>query len=89
MPTYASHMKPDTNMVIIACFCFLGVWGEVNLSHFLRCYVWCYCMILSIFYSKLQMVLSFCKRSSDLAYIFLFLHFEHFIIQIYTHVIIF
>ena len=55
-----------------------GLGVEVYLSHFLGCYVWCYSMILSLFYSKLQMVQSSCKRSSNLTYIFLFPYFEHF-----------
>ena len=78
MPSYTSPMKLDTSVVIIPHFCFLGIWGRSNLSHFLGCYAQCYYMILSIFYNKLLMVKFSYKRSSSLTYIFLFLYFVHF-----------
>ena len=78
MPSYASPMKLDMSVVIIPHFCFLGILVEVDLSHFLRCYVQCYYMILSIMYNKPQMVQLSYIRSLNLTYNFLFLYFEHF-----------
>ena len=78
IPSLASPMKLGTSVMIIPCFYFLGIWGRIKFISFIRCYACCYYMILSTFYNKLQMVLSFCKRSLDLTYIFLFLYFEHF-----------
>ena len=69
-------MKLDTRVVIFPCFVSLGPGVELNLSHFLGCYVPCGYMILSISCYTLQMVLSFCKKSLDLTYVSLFLWFE-------------
>ena len=83
MPSYASPMKLDTSVVIIPHFCILGIWGRINLSHFLRCYALCCYKIYQSFIINYKCSISY-KKSLNLRYIFLYLYLYHFYVQMHT-----
>ena len=78
IPSYAKLMKLDTRVVLIPCFCILGIWGRSMFISFpkMLCVVLLYDLLVSC--NKLQMVQFSHRKFLGLEYIFMFLCFECF-----------